>query len=134
MLAFPPRKFTCLAVIVAIPACASARAGFTPIILTAGSYSQDMVVEAGAPAPIISGGYTSASMDTGTANSQTSWYEVGYNSASPTSGLTNAGATFFNPSLPNHHYQMAPSYTANNAVLLDSALTSATLSLVAPVA
>jgi hypothetical protein len=111
-----------------------ARAGFSPLVLTSGSYNQDMVVEATAPAPVISQGYTSASMDNGVGNSGTSWYEVGYNSADPATGLTNAGAVFSSPSLANHQYRMAPSYTANNAVLLDATLTNATLTLVAPVA
>jgi predicted alpha-1,6-mannanase (GH76 family) len=108
------------------------QAGFVPIGLTSASYNRDMLVERTAPAPVIAGGYTSASMDNGTANTANSWYEQGYNTASPTTGLPPAGSTFTHQSAANHSYRMAPSYAANNAVLLDSTLTSATLTLTTP--
>jgi predicted alpha-1,6-mannanase (GH76 family) len=109
-----------------------ARADFAPISLTPGSYNQDMVVERTAPAPVISGGYTTASMDGGLANSANSWYEQGYNTAAPATGLPPAGSTFTHQSLANHQYRMAPSYAVNNTVLLDSTLTHATLTLSSP--
>jgi predicted alpha-1,6-mannanase (GH76 family) len=109
-------------------------AGFNPIPLTSASYNQDIVVENSAPAPLIGGAYTTASMDSGLANSGTSWYAQGYNAASPSTGLPPAGSVFTSQSDSNHQYAMAPSYTANNAVLLDSILTSATLTLVSPAA
>src|SRR5436189_9676 len=71
-----------------------AHADFVPIALTSASYNQDMVVEKTAPAPVVPGGYTTASMDSGLGNSSTSWYEQGYNSASPATGLPAAGVTF----------------------------------------
>lgn len=111
-----------------------ADAGFVPLPLTAASYNQDMIVERSAPAPVIAGGYTTASMDNGIANTANSWYEQGYNTASPTTGLPPAGSTFTHQSAPNHSYRMPPSYAANNAILLDSNLTSATLALSSPVA
>ena len=110
------------------------RAGFSPIALTSTSYNQDLVVENSAPAPVIAGGYTTASMDSGLGNSGNSWYEQGYNAASPTTGLPPAGSAFNSQSAANHQYRMAPSYAAPNAVLLDSTLTTATLSLVTPTA
>lgn len=113
----------------ALTVAGTARAGFTPVPLTSGSFNQDMVVEKTAPAPVVGGGYTTASMDNGTANTATSWYEVGYNAAAPTTGLPAAGSTFTHQNAANHQYRMAPSYTANNAVLLDSTLTTATLTL-----
>jgi predicted alpha-1,6-mannanase (GH76 family) len=106
-----------------------ARANFVPITLTGGSFNQDMVVESTAPAPVVSGGYTTASMDSGIGNTLTSWYEQGYNTASPTAGLPHAGATFTSQSLPTHQYAVAPSYTTNNALLLDSTLTNGTFTL-----
>jgi predicted alpha-1,6-mannanase (GH76 family) len=112
----------------------TARADFAPILLTSASYNQDMVVEKTAPAPVISGGYTTASMDNGTANTVYGWYEQGYNSTNLTSGLPPAGTTFTHQSAADHQYSMAPTYTANNAVLLDSTLTTATLTLVTPTA
>src|SRR5512146_1396212 len=75
------------------------RAGFSPIVLTSGSYNQDMVVEASAPGPVIAQGYTTASMDAGVANTSTSWYEQGYNAANPTTGVPPAGSTFTSQSL-----------------------------------
>jgi predicted alpha-1,6-mannanase (GH76 family) len=111
-----------------------ARADFAPITLTSGSYNQDVVVENTAPAPVVAGGYTTASMDNGLANSGYSWYEQGYNTANPTTGLPAAGAIFTHQNAPDHQYQMAPNYASNNAVLLDAVLTAATLSLTTPLA
>ncbi len=110
----------------------AAKAGFVPITLTSGSYNQDVVVENTAPAPVLPGGYTTASMDNGLGNTGTSWYEQGYDSAAPNTGLPPAGSTFTSQSSSSHSYTMAPSYKANNAILLDSTLTNATLTLVTP--
>ncbi|HEX4264479.1 MAG TPA: glycoside hydrolase family 76 protein [Verrucomicrobiae bacterium] len=109
-------------------------AGFSPVALTSGSFNQDMVVESTAPQPVVAGGYTTASMDAGVANNGTSWYEQGYNTASPTTGLPHPGAIFTSQSLANHQYIMAPSYTANNALLLDSTVANGTFTLTAPAA
>ena len=110
------------------------RADFVPITLTASSYNQDMVVEKTAPAPVVSGGYTTASMDAGLGNSATSWYEQGFNTANPATGLPPAGTTFTHQSASDHQYRMAASYRSNNAVVLDFTLTNATLTLAAPTA
>lgn len=91
-----------------------------------------MVVEASAPAPVVAGGYTTASMDNGTANTDNSWYEEGYNTTTPASGLPPAGTTFTNQSLANHRYTMAPSYAANNALMLDSVLTNGVFTVTTP--
>jgi len=114
--------------------CGTAWAGIAPIALTSGSFNQDVVVENTAPAPVIPGGYTTASMDNGVGNTANSWYEEGYNSAAPSTGLPHAGSTFTSQSASNHSYTMAPSYKTNDAVLLDSTLTTATLTLVSPTA
>src|SRR5690242_17462925 len=79
-----------------------AQAGFVPIPLTGASYNRDMIVERTAPAPVIAGAYTTASMDNGIANTANSWYEQGYNTASPTTGLPPAGSTFTHQSAANH--------------------------------
>ena len=110
------------------------RADFAPIPLTSGSFNQDVVVENSASAPVIAGGYTTASMDSGIANNSTSWYEQGYNNTNLTSGLPPAGATFNHQSLANHQYRMAPSYSSNNAMLLDLTVTNGTLTLATPAA
>ncbi len=108
------------------------QADFVPIPLTPSSYSRDIVVENTAPAPVTPGAYTTASMDSGLGNSAYSWYEQGYNLANPTTGLPPAGSTFTHQNAPDHRYTMAPSYSAPNAVLLDSTLTDVTLTLVTP--
>ncbi len=113
---------------------AVARAGFAPIALTSGSYNQDMVVEATAPAPVVAGGYTTASMDSGVANANNSWYEQGYNLTNLSSGLPPAGTTFTSQSLANHQYTMPASYAANNALMLDTVLTNGTLTFTTPAA
>src|ERR1051325_5852426 len=109
-----------------------ARADFVPIALTPASYNQDLIVERTAPAPVVAGGYTTASMDNGVANSAYSWYEQGYNAANPATGLPLAASLFTHQNAPDHQYRMAPSYASNNAVLLDSVLTAATLTLTTP--
>ncbi|MDB6020465.1 MAG: hypothetical protein JWQ04_322, partial [Pedosphaera sp.] len=129
-----PKKPGWWSLALALAFASVARADFTPIPLTSGSFNQDMVVENTAPAPAVAGGYTTASMDSGIGNSLTSWYEQGYNTASPTTGLPHAGSTFTNQNAANHRYTMAPSYTANNAVMLDSTITSATLTFTTPAA
>lgn len=124
----------CLLLALALVLPGVVRAGFNPIALTSASYNQDIVVENTAPAPVLAGAYTTASMDSGLGNANWSWYEQGYNTANPTTGLPPAGSTFTSQSAANHQYTMAPSYTVNNAVLLDATLSRATLTFVTPAA
>ncbi len=107
------------------------QAGFAPIPLTSGSYNEEMIVPATAPAPATPGGYTTATMDSGTGNSDTTWYEEGYNVTNTSSGLPHPGTTFTSS---NHQYTMPPSYTANDALMLDSVLTNGTFTLTSPAA
>ena len=118
--------------IVFVVIASTTHAAFTPITLTSGSYNQDVVVEASAPAGILPGGYTTASMDNGLANTANSWYEMGYNLTNLTSGLPHPGTTFTSQSSANHQYTMAPSYTANNALMLNSTLMSGTFVFSSP--
>jgi predicted alpha-1,6-mannanase (GH76 family) len=111
-----------------------ATAAFAPIPLTSVSYNQDMVVEKTAPPAILAGGYTTASMDAGLGNTANGWYELGYNTAAPTTGLPAAGSTFTHQSAADHQYLLAASYRSNNAVLLDSTVTSAVLKPNSPAA
>lgn len=108
------------------------RADFVPIPLTSDSFNQDVVVEKTAPPPLMSA--TTASMDDGVANTNFSWYERGYNADWPSTGLPAPGSVLASQTSPDDSYQMAPSYKSNNAVLIDSALTSATLLLTTPTA
>jgi predicted alpha-1,6-mannanase (GH76 family) len=112
----------------------ASQADFTPIPLATGSYNQEMIVPATAPEPAVPGGYTTATMDNGTTNTSTTWYEEGYNVTNPASGLPHPGTTFISSSSPNHQYTMPLSYTANNALMLDSALSSGTFTLTSPAA
>src|SRR4051812_135040 len=111
--------------------CASEiRADFNPVTLATSSFNADVVVERTAPGPI--GRATNASMDGGTNNSGASWYEVGFNLAAPTTGVPTAGSTFTSASLAGHQYQMAPSYTANNAMLINGIISNGTWTLTTP--
>jgi predicted alpha-1,6-mannanase (GH76 family) len=110
-----------------------AEAGFAPIPLTPGSYNEDMVVEAAAGKPGAFTGVTTATMDTGTNNSASTYYEIGYVRQAPGTGLPHAGLMLTNVSAPDHVYQMPPSYTANNAILVNSNLPGAIITPATPV-
>jgi hypothetical protein len=92
-------------------------AAFAPIALTASSYNEDMIVEHTAPSTP-NGSYTTASMDAGTGNNGTSWYERGYDASAPTTGLPPAGSTITNAVASDHIYTFAASYTATNDVAM----------------
>ena len=62
------------------------------------------------------------------------YFEQGYSTAFPTKGLPPAGSTIVSVTQADHAYTLAPSYTANNAVILDAAVPSATITLTTPVA
>src|SRR3954464_15902741 len=111
-----------------------ALADFSPITLTPSTYTHDIVVEKTASAPVIPGGYTTASMDGGTNNNGDTWYEIGYNTNAPTTGIPTAGSTIVSESAANHSYKFAPSYTANDAIMIDSttAFTNATFTFTSP--
>src|ERR1700757_2064867 len=69
-----------------------AHADFAPIPLTAGSFTQDAVVEKNAPKAPAS--LTTASMDAGTGNTGYTWYEQGFDASAPFTGLPPAGSIF----------------------------------------
>ena len=99
--------------------------GYSPVTLTAGSYNEDMIVEKGALVAA-----TTATMDGGTGNSGTAWFEQGYDGQSV--GLPAAGSTFTSAAQSDHSYAMASNYATNDAVLIDSTVTHATLTLTTP--
>ncbi len=97
-----------------------ARADYNPVALKPSSFNQDMIVENPGPTPIIYGAVTTASMDGGINNDGDTWNEQGYFLQNAAVGVPPAGSTFqatWDPT--GHSYTMAPSYTANNAILLD---------------
>lgn len=61
------------------------------------------------------------------------YYEVGYAPAPHAgTGLPAAGTTITSVTQGDHSYQFAPTYTANDAVILDTAVPSATITLTTP--
>ncbi len=60
------------------------------------------------------------------------YFEMGYEADHPTVGLPAAGSTIVSVTQGDHSYTLAPSYTANNAVILDAAIPSATITLATP--
>jgi len=101
-------------------ACASAslaRADFNPVPLTPGSFTADVIVEKNA-APTIND-FVTATMDGGTNNNGSTFYEQGYASPWPWTGVPAAGSTFSSITDPTgHQFKMPPSYTTNNAILI----------------
>ena len=113
----------------------SAQADFNPITLTPGSFTADVIVEKGAPKSL--GDYTTATMDNGTNNNGTTFYEQGYASDWPWTGVPHAGVTFNALSDPTgHQFMMAPDYTTNNAILVGNqqGFTNGNLTLTTPAA
>ena len=60
------------------------------------------------------------------------YYEQGYSTTHPTTGLPAAGTTITSVTQGDHNYKFAPSYTAPNAVILDAAVPTATITLATP--
>ena len=112
----------------ALLVASAARADYNPILLTPGSFNADAIVEAGAPKGI----FTNANMtiDGGTNNNGNTFYETGLETALPWTGLPAAGTTINSQSDATHHYQMPPSYTANNCLMVGGANFPGTTSFV----
>jgi hypothetical protein len=101
-------------------AVSGVRAGYSPMALTPSSYNADVIVEKSATPPVVPGGYTTASMDGGTANGGDTWCEMGLFASDPTVGLPAAGTTITDLTFSDHSYTFAPSWKANNAIMLDA--------------
>ncbi|MEY2428085.1 MAG: hypothetical protein QOJ40_970, partial [Verrucomicrobiota bacterium] len=78
----------------------------------------------------------SASMDGGTSLTGTTWFEQGFDGANPAVGLPVPGSTIISNVLgADHSYTFAPSYNANDTVMIGSnEVTSATITLTSPTA
>jgi autotransporter-associated beta strand protein len=74
----------------------------------------------------------SVTMDGGLDKTGYTWFEKGVYTVDATFGLPAAGSTVTSETLADHSFTMAPSYTANNAVILYSNITSATIVPTAP--
>jgi len=93
----------------------AALADFAPIALNPSSYNRDVVIEASAPRALNDS--FNVTMDGGTNKNGNTWYERGYNTAAPTSGLPVAGS-FVTNSLADHVFQMPPDYHVNNVIMV----------------
>lgn len=87
---------------------------WTPIPV--GGFNEQVIVAAAFP--------LTATMDQGTNTlyngNLATWFEQGFAPANPDSGLPHPGALLTNMLHATHVYQMAPSYAANNAILIDA--------------
>lgn len=104
--------------------------GFSPIAITAGSYNESMILAKGDLVPA-----TTATLDNGTQDTGTTWFQQGYYLADTSVGLPAPGATLnYTSNSIVYSYTMAPSYTNNDAILINASVTSATLTLTTPTA
>lgn len=117
-----------VALLAAVPGLV--RADYNPIPLTPASYNADIVVERTAPPPLPAG--CTASMDGGNNNTGNTWYETGFNTAAPTTGIPLAGTTLVHENDAAKSYLLPPSYKAPNAVFISNQVTTGTMSLTVP--
>ena len=75
-----------------------------------------------------------ATMDGGTSETGFTWFEQGFYAPDSTIGLPPAGSTIVSVSQADHSYTMAPSYTTSDAVMINSLVTSATITPTLPAA
>ena len=115
----------------AVSGCAGAGELFAPILVS--GYNQDLVVEADSTYPSVLAGVTTASMDDGAANAGNTWYERGYYSPAPETGLPPAGTTLVSASAPDHKFTLAASYAGKNVILIDAMNSIANIKPAAPV-
>jgi hypothetical protein len=138
-------SFLITGIAISVATSASA-AGYSPLPVTANSYNADVVVEKSVPSL---GTNTTATVDGGTNNNGNTWYEVGYSTNPPPggpflqSGLPAAG-TILNAAfvtgvsnvsaayMATHSFQLAPSYAANNAFMIDTSNILSTATFTVP--
>lgn len=129
------RKKTCLSVVAVILASASAsitNAAFNPIPIQTSSYNADLIVESNAT-PVLRA-VTTATLDNGTNNTASTWYEIGYDTANPTFGLPLAGSVVTARDNANYSFQMPPTYAGPNGILIDTVVPTGTFTLTTPAA
>ncbi|MGH7940013.1 MAG: LamG-like jellyroll fold domain-containing protein, partial [Limisphaerales bacterium] len=104
--------------------------GFSPIAIASSSYNEGMILAKGDLAPA-----TSATMDEATKNYGTTWFQQGYDLSDTTVGLPAPGSTYnYTSNSIEYSYTMAPSYTNDDVVLINSSIGSDTLTLTTPAA
>lgn len=113
-----------------ISGSADGGATYNPLGVTGFTY--DMIIEA----PLVN--TVTATVDAGTNKTGTTWFEQGYNlivvSNTLNTGLPHPGATFTALSNANYTFQMASSYTTNDAMLIanQTGFASGTFTLTTP--
>jgi hypothetical protein len=117
---------------IALAAVSIAQAAYNPIPITTGSYNADAIVESNAT-PVLKC-VTTASLDSGTNNTASTWYEIGYDPANPTFGLPAANSVVTARDNANYSFRMPPTYVGPNGILIDTIFTNATFTLTAPAA
>jgi hypothetical protein len=85
--------------------------------LSLSGFNKDVVVETNAPNFSMNVAYCTATMERGTNNWGKVFYQTGFGGQAATSGLPPAGTTVTNTP-GNHAFTLAPSYAANNAMLV----------------
>ena len=118
------------AAILSASAASAPGAVFVPLGIA--GYTDDIVVEADAVKPGFLETNTTATMETGTNNSGFTWYEKGYNPSAIETGLPAAGSIVTSESDPGYRFQLAPSYAAANAVLIDRSGNSSVIFFATP--
>ena len=116
----------------AISGAPAAGGPFEPIPI--GGFNADLVVEAGALQPGFLETNTTATMETGTANRRSTWFEKGYYTPAPESGLPAANSVIVSESQPDHRFLLPANYADKNAILLDATCSNAVLILGTPTA
>ena len=131
----PMRKKTLLnlaAVILAGLSTSVANAAYTPIPLQTSSYNADVIVESNATPALRC--VTTATLDNGTNNTASTWYEIGYDTANPSFGLPAANSVVVARDNANYSFKMPPTYAGPNGILIDTVFTSAAFKLTTPAA
>ncbi len=114
----------------ALAAASIAQAAYNPVPLQTSSYNADGIVESNAT-PVLKC-VTTASVDNGTNNTASTWYEIGYDRSNPTFGLPAAGTIVVARDNANYSFRMPPTYVGNNGILIDTAVTNGTFTLTTP--
>lgn len=108
------------------------QAAYLPIPIQASSYNADVIVESNAT-PVLKC-VTTASVDQGTNNQASTWYEIGYDPSNPTFGLPAANSVVAARDNANYSFRMPPTYVGNNGILIDTVVTNGTFTLTTPTA
>jgi hypothetical protein len=108
------------------------QAAYMPLPILTSSYNADSIVESNATPRLDC--VTTASVDQGTNNGASTWYEIGYDASNPSWGLPAAGSVVVARDNANYSFRMPPTYVGPNGILIDTAVPSGTFTLSTPTA